>query len=243
MRRNPGRVISLYDVSELMCEAFVKAASVSVAISGFRKTGIWPYNREIFSDVDFAPSEVTDQPETVTVTLITLTTPMVMNDSTVQQVTLPITPTENQQCMEELPITVSAGQDYPVPEPVSDTSPNSSFNVAPADILPLPKMSVRRATKRKCKSEKAVEITTEDYRQDLATAEATKTIKAIKKDRKPPKKRVKNQRLQEINEDTLCELCGECFSSTTDGSGWKKCPVCLKWFHAGCSDGVCSICV
>ncbi|XP_062540913.1 uncharacterized protein LOC134208959 [Armigeres subalbatus] len=72
MRRNPGRVIGLYDVSELLGVAFPKAASVAVAENGFRKTGIWPFNRNVFSDEDFAPSEVTDQELTTTVTLITI---------------------------------------------------------------------------------------------------------------------------------------------------------------------------
>lgn len=172
---------------------------------------------------------------------------MVVDESTVQQVTLPISSdigassVENQENADESSMDKS-NPPLAVPEPISDTSPNSSFNVTPSDILPLPKMSTRRVTKRKRKSEKAVELTTEDYRQSLATAEATKTIKMINKDRKPPKKRNKVQRLQESTEDTLCELCVVCFSNSTDGSGWKKCLRCLKWFHFTCNTTDKSIC-
>ncbi|XP_055634209.1 uncharacterized protein LOC129774489 [Toxorhynchites rutilus septentrionalis] len=219
MRQNPARTIGLYDVCELMGTAFLKAASGSVTTSDFRKCGIWPYNRHVFSNDDFAPSEVTDQPEATVMPI-----PMVVDDSTVQQVPLQVstnvsvTHSGNQYCTDEVqtdgpdPASVQVG-------PVSEISPNSSFNITPSEILPLPKMSVPRATKRKRKSEKAVEITGDGYRQNLASAEATKTIKSIKKGRKPPKKRAKGKTSDEQCEDTLCELCGDCFSDSTDGYG------------------------
>lgn len=251
MRRFPGRVITLYDVSELMGEAFLKAASASVAVSGFRKTGIWPFNRRIFSDQDFAPSEVTDQPETVTVTLITVTNPMIVDASTVKNVTIPVdlaiatVPTENQDDSDE-PSMIQVDPNLVDPvDTVCKTYPNSSFDVTPAQILPLPKMSVPRVTKRKRKSEKAVEITTDDYQQELATSEATKAIKSISKGKKSSNKRTKKVRSEEILEDTLCELCGVCFSSSVDGFGWMKCLRCLLWFHANCNKDdilVCHLC-
>ena len=30
------------------------------AVSGFKKTGIWPLNADVFTDEDFAPADVTD---------------------------------------------------------------------------------------------------------------------------------------------------------------------------------------
>jgi hypothetical protein len=62
LRSNPGRVVSLYQIAKLYGSAFVRAATMSTAINGFRKTGIWPVNQETFSDQDYAPSETTDRP-------------------------------------------------------------------------------------------------------------------------------------------------------------------------------------
>ena len=41
-------------------ESFPKAATIGNAISGFAKCGIWPPNRHVFTDEEFAPAQVTD---------------------------------------------------------------------------------------------------------------------------------------------------------------------------------------
>lgn len=61
--RNPGRPISIYDVAECVGEAYLKAMTPINITNAFRKCGIFPLNRDIFSDLDFLPSNVTDRPE------------------------------------------------------------------------------------------------------------------------------------------------------------------------------------
>ncbi|XP_065082560.1 uncharacterized protein LOC135704950 [Ochlerotatus camptorhynchus] len=235
MRKYPGRNIGQYDVAELMGTAFVKTATTSVAINGFKKSGIWPADRTVFHDEAFAPSEVTDQPEATDSTDVQhCGTPMqnsaivVLNDSA-----------------EEQPYTVGTSSGNPenrnnALSQVSETPPKSSFEVSPSQIRPLPKMAVPRASKRKRKSEKAVEITSGHYRQGLATAEALKEIKSIKKGQKQSS--TKRQKVDSHPEDVLCELCGFCFSGSVEGQGWNKCLKCLKWFHAQCYSKVDTIC-
>lgn len=60
LRSNPGRVISMFQISEIFGKAFIKAATMSTAINGFRKCGIWPFNSENFSDADFLAAETTN---------------------------------------------------------------------------------------------------------------------------------------------------------------------------------------
>ena len=45
-------------------KAYNKAATISTAVNGFRATGIFPFNSQIFEDSDFAPAEPTDTPQT-----------------------------------------------------------------------------------------------------------------------------------------------------------------------------------
>ncbi|CAH2086648.1 unnamed protein product [Euphydryas editha] len=63
LRSNPGLVVTIRQVAEVFGNAFVQAATMSTAVNGFRKCGIWPYNPNVFSETDFAPS-LTDRNRT-----------------------------------------------------------------------------------------------------------------------------------------------------------------------------------
>lgn len=57
-KNHPGRRVTQFDIARLVCTAYEKCATVKNATSGFRKTGIFPYNRNLFTDLDFAPASV-----------------------------------------------------------------------------------------------------------------------------------------------------------------------------------------
>ena len=64
MRNHAGRQITIYQISKLFSEAYIKSATMSNAISGFTTTGIWPCNRSVFTDSDFvAADRMTDDQE------------------------------------------------------------------------------------------------------------------------------------------------------------------------------------
>ncbi|XP_062714382.1 uncharacterized protein LOC115257818 [Aedes albopictus] len=54
LRREPGRVVTVYDVATLVNEAFEATATMKNAVAGFRATGIHPFDTGLFSDADFA---------------------------------------------------------------------------------------------------------------------------------------------------------------------------------------------
>lgn len=62
MTSNPGKRISLFDMAELFCKAYDRAASVEKAKKGFETTGLWPYDDRRFTDADFSAAELTDEP-------------------------------------------------------------------------------------------------------------------------------------------------------------------------------------
>lgn len=62
MRNHHGRPVGEGDVAEIFAIAFANGSTYRNAISGFSSTGINPYNPNIFSDDDFAGSEVSDRP-------------------------------------------------------------------------------------------------------------------------------------------------------------------------------------
>nr|XP_047124214.1 uncharacterized protein LOC124806949 [Hydra vulgaris] len=59
---HPGRIVTTLQLPALFREAYLRAASALTAVNGFRKTGIWPINRDVFQDADFAASLPTDIP-------------------------------------------------------------------------------------------------------------------------------------------------------------------------------------
>lgn len=60
---HPGQTVATYHVAGLFKTAFERAATLEKATKGFMATGIFPLNKNIFSDDDFLPSEVTEQEE------------------------------------------------------------------------------------------------------------------------------------------------------------------------------------
>ncbi|KAK1882025.1 Pogo transposable element with ZNF domain [Dissostichus eleginoides] len=62
MKTHPGATMTIYDLPGIVKSALPLAATPSNIQAGFACTGIWPFNRHIFSDIDFAPSQVTDRP-------------------------------------------------------------------------------------------------------------------------------------------------------------------------------------
>lgn len=57
LRSNVGRAVTQYQVAELLNEAYGRAATIETAINGFKAAGIWPVNRHVFKESDFAASE------------------------------------------------------------------------------------------------------------------------------------------------------------------------------------------
>lgn len=237
MKRNPGKVVTLNEVSGLLGKAFSETCHPSIAVNGFRKTGIVPFNRFVFTDVDFAPSEVTnvlsdDEPSFYGFDEHEIGTFMTMGPGKNVQTPGPDIPT--------------AGTPGP--------STSSVFKVSPEMIHPIPK-STTRVVKPGRKRQKAANITASPHRKVLKELQATKDIDQLQKTRKTnakatsetkPKRgrpRGTQKRPQPIGlqEDLLCHVCGGCFSSSNRGENWHKCYQCLTWFH-NCHGTVCPSC-
>lgn len=59
---HPGNAISIYDVTKMAGQAFIRSFSLENITAAFRTTGISPFNPDIFPESDFIASQVTDIP-------------------------------------------------------------------------------------------------------------------------------------------------------------------------------------
>ena len=57
-----GQPKTLYDIAEVIGNTFYKAFTPSNIIKGFKETGIYPVNENVFEDDEFLTSYVTDRP-------------------------------------------------------------------------------------------------------------------------------------------------------------------------------------
>lgn len=60
---NPGGRISIYDIPEILGNAYPQALTPKNCVSAFTNTGICPFNRNIYGDEDFLAASVTDMPQ------------------------------------------------------------------------------------------------------------------------------------------------------------------------------------
>jgi hypothetical protein len=62
MLENPGRCMTIMDIAGRVGKAFPQAMSPVNIQSGFRVSGIAPFNRDVFTDDEFLSAYVTDRP-------------------------------------------------------------------------------------------------------------------------------------------------------------------------------------
>jgi hypothetical protein len=54
LKAHQGRVITHYQVAALFGKAYARSATIEVAVNGFRNTGIFPFQPNVFREQDFA---------------------------------------------------------------------------------------------------------------------------------------------------------------------------------------------
>ncbi|KAG5881246.1 hypothetical protein JTB14_032983 [Gonioctena quinquepunctata] len=58
LNNHPGRVITVFQISNLFCQVYLKACT---AENAFRKCGIHPFDSNLFQDFEFSAATITDQ--------------------------------------------------------------------------------------------------------------------------------------------------------------------------------------
>lgn len=226
------------DICGLVGTAFTKICRMELAKSGFQCTGIYPLNRNIFSDLDFLPATNTrkeaegDGPEKPPAK------------------TRPTNPNVNS--LPQSPPTVPKTPVIDMAVPSTSRSRPTDFNKAIAEISPVADDLQRKIFNRKRRGEKSEILTSTPFKNILEEKEEIKRQKKEKElcGKNDPKKKATsggrpikrklqfgngsedNNRPKENNtEETECIICGECFEED-----WVQCCNCRGWAHVGCAD-------
>ncbi|KAI4466985.1 hypothetical protein MML48_2g00000316 [Holotrichia oblita] len=264
LRENPGRTVNIYQVFKLFNEAYEKTASLEIASSGFRATGISPFNANIFPDHMFLPSLTTDTPGAVPVTENEILNENLKDtqepkNSRAQALIIFEPPKKDQE---------SGTANISPTEPLDHTCPPRSrdnIHKILTETCPFPQSNVRNTTKRKSGCYQDV-LTESAYLQSLPDKENEKNQRQSDKkndvkrklvderekkqqqQRKSQRNVVKRKlveddssgeenpfRLDDDEEDCACPYCNGLFSRSKSKEWWLGCQLCQKWCHVECA--------
>jgi hypothetical protein len=198
LRQHPGRTITMFQTGAIFGTAYLKAATQVVGVNGFRKTGIYPFNRDIFEEYEFSAAAVTDNPQASPKIVSTEFSAAAVTDNPQASPEIVSTEfsaaavTDNPQASPEivstdsvpepssgLPVDVSVISDRPAACDLLATLSTPSI-LGPFVISPIPK-STAQPRKRKAAASKSLLITSSPYKQQLVERKAKKTVADSKK--------------------------------------------------------------
>lgn len=212
MREHPNTVFSIYDVASAAKTAFDLAFTRNNILSGFRSCGICPLNPDIFTDEDFAASEVSDRPLAVASDSHTSN----VNDR--QRVTdcvdtePPSTPT-GLKSPEEPHDEASAHDNSEtivnvevIVDPQTNDGTAATKYVSPKDIVPIPKAPLRNKSSRKRKKGRSLILTDTPEKLRLLKEQEEKKKKGNgHKVKHQPKKRKARSKLSKRKKEKIVE--------------------------------------
>lgn len=223
MRNNAGKTMSIYDIPSLVRTALPMALSPVNIIKGFKASGVSPFNREIFTDADYAPSNVTDRPVDVN---NTENIPPLINES---EKTQPAQSTIEQ---------TQPAQSIQQPRAITPQPSTSKAVFSPIAVLPVPKAGPRKTSNTR-KRRKATILTDTPEKNELEKEQEKSKMRKTKKNKK--KMTVKKKILKENSplpssedEEYFCIICSESYSESKSGEQWIQCSSCKGWAHERC---------
>lgn len=153
--QHPGRVITIYDIPPLMCNAWDRAATPVNVKSGFRSTGIHPFDINVFTEEDFSGALVTDRPEPSCQLMQQSPTPAEISSTSEQsKEALAAVPTSSVSSQPNL----GSAQMTPQTSASPHQDPNE-VDISPEHIRPYPKAPARKDTCRGKRKGKCMIVT------------------------------------------------------------------------------------
>ena len=250
LRNNPGKAVTHFQVAGLVNRAQLKACIPQNSVNAFKKTGIFPFDCDVFSDWEFAPSLTTNKEKNIN-----------ENDPSLSG-TQGATIIAQASCSKENE-----------PKVVSESS-NEIVRKSIDAVFQVPVRSVNVNSKRSRKRGKTghlnatpeieeLKMQVDEKERKEREKKARQVKKKISSENQDLDKRVENKRpylkretksmkpaLYEAEEETeedaftveddddsdaACIYCNELFTRGRAGECWIRCQLCSQWCHAECA--------
>lgn len=260
MQSHPGRKLGRLQFGELLTKSWGKSATAGNAMSGFRSTGIFPWNPDSVPDHAYTVADRIVNTETRedqrTLTQVTDT-----QQSNSQERNAEATQEFRHTIIimdESMPSCSHAGTEPRCSTPAEGISvPDLTPGKILEQINPTPKLVV--SAKKRAKTV-ATLLTSPDYIATVKNRSAKKS-KQTKKD--APKTKIQKRTIGQKNrhspssssdeeenievqyeeesdalsevDETECVGCGESYNNTRKKEDWLQCIICQQWFHENCS--------
>ncbi|XP_047026166.1 MFS-type transporter clz9-like [Helicoverpa zea] len=246
--RKTNKPITPYDIVELFGKAYIKCQTTEIASNGFRVGGIYPFNRNIFTQADYMAAAADFQEEQNCQTIST----------TIASPTVASLPLEN--------------FDDTQPGPSGSRTEMHSL-VTPSHISPVPNKIKKNTINRDRKPARSAIISSSPYKKDLENAQLKKSDKENRlhkennkgKSKKKITKKTKKKNVTDsdssdpdpgvisgnntdssdgaatrdetavpTDEDAECFYCNGKYSEDKRGEEWLQCLMCELWVHGAC---------
>lgn len=174
---HPGTPLSIYEVASCVGVAHQRAMTPANIISGFKKTGIYPFDRDVFSDDDFLVSYVTDRDFPAEAREVMETEPIVTTSKEKEFRTPPKEIPQTEGELNSLDVEGSPTENVaPTPSPGTCAVPSNPF-ISPEQHKGFPKAGARKFKKPRTKGRSC--IATDTPEKSLFEAKETEKQRKI----------------------------------------------------------------
>lgn len=221
---------------------YVRAATMETAVNGFRKTGIIPYNPNIFSDVDFVAqiqshyvngtpaTQMDSNPPTSPSSASTVSPQQIRAVPVIQASTsarrgsaILVTSSPHKTKIEEAfakknaPARKRVSSSLPMtPATQTDSNPSTSSTSA----ITVSPQQIKARKKLESSLQKKIKTAPKKKTETSSDSECSDGIHYVSTDNE-----------DSDNDDAQCPVCGKYYSSNKSGEKWICCTKCFQWHH------------
>ena len=247
---NLGKAMTIYDLPALVAVAYTNAVTPLNIQAGFKSTGIYLFNSQICSDLNFLPGYVTDHDLLLPAAGETGTTFNKTPENLLKDQLFGNNEIANSTAADiEQQSSINTSSDAAVnpskqgSEALSSPLPSRSESISPVQVRPFPKAQPRKNNRRKRSRKRKSEILTDTpVKTAIAQAKSSKKVRLPKntqynlfyKNSSRTRQKEKRKPTAVAKQEWYCLVCMYSYSNSKSKEIWVQCFSCKNWAHKKC---------